>query len=99
LDEWRRRTQQLKYQLRLGEENMSDKARMVTEAHAARREFLKKCGRFAAVTPPALTLLLEAAAMPSEARASTIGHHRRGYTTGGGSQDGNSQGGDGNSQD
>jgi len=40
-----------------------------------RREFLKKCGRFAAVTPPAMTLLLSVSTMPKEARASTIGHH------------------------
>jgi len=26
--------------------------------HDDRREFLKKCGRFAAVTPPAITMLL-----------------------------------------
>jgi hypothetical protein len=76
------------------EEDMSDESEMVAEreGHAARREFLKKCGRFAAVTPPAMTMLLEVAAIPSEAHASTIGH-RRGYGTGG-----NSQGGDGNSQ-
>jgi hypothetical protein len=76
------------------EEDMSDKTAMPVEpeGHAARREFLKRCGRFAAVTPPAMTMLLEVAATPSEARASTIGH-RRGYSTGG-----NSQGGDGNSQ-
>jgi hypothetical protein len=73
---------------------MSDESEMVAEreGYAARREFLKRCGRFAAVTPPAMTMLLEVAATPSEARASTIGH-RRGYSTGG-----NSQGGDGNSQ-
>ena len=46
----------------------------------ARREFLKKCGRFAAVTPPAITMLLAVASKPTEARASTIGwlRHRRG---------------------
>jgi hypothetical protein len=38
-----------------------------------RRQFLLRCGRFAAVTPPAMTLLLAVAATPSEARASTIG--------------------------
>jgi hypothetical protein len=41
-----------------------------------------------------MTMLLEVAATPSEARASTIGDHRRGYSTGG-----DSQGGDDNSQD
>ena len=54
---------------------MSDKTEMPAEPEgpAARREFLKRCGRFAAVTPPAVTMLLEVAATPSEARASTIG--------------------------
>jgi hypothetical protein len=76
------------------EEDMRDKTAMPVEpeGHAPRREFLKRCGRFAAVTPPAMTMLLEVAATPSEARASTIGH-QGGYSTGG-----NSQGGDGNSQ-
>jgi len=73
---------------------MSDKTAMPIqpEGHAARREFLKRCGRFAVVAPPAMTMLLEVAATPSEARASTIGYWR-GYSTGG-----DSQGGDGNSQ-
>jgi hypothetical protein len=53
-----------------------------------RREFLKKCGRFAAVTPPAMTLLLSVSSVPQEAHASTIGH----------SQGGNSQGGNNNNQ-
>jgi hypothetical protein len=59
-----------------------------TQAQDARREFLKKCGRFAAVTPPAMALLLSVASVPTQARASTIGW----------GQDGNSQGGGGNSQ-
>ena len=53
-----------------------------------RREFLKKCGRFAAVTPPAMALLLSVSSIPKEAHASTIGHGRGhendGYTVGGG---------------
>jgi hypothetical protein len=53
-----------------------------------RRDFLKRCGRFAAVTPPAMALLLSVASVPTQARASTIGW-------GGG---GNSQGGNNNSQ-
>ena len=40
----------------------------------ARREFLRKCGRFAAVTPPAMTMLLSVASVPTEARASTFGN-------------------------
>ena len=37
-----------------------------------RRRFLEKCGRFAIVTPPAMTMLLSVAAKPKEAHASTI---------------------------
>ena len=44
------------------------------EGPEARREFLKKCGRFAVVTPPAMTLLLSVSSLPREAYASTIGH-------------------------
>ena len=39
----------------------------------ARREFLRRCGRFAAITPPAMTMLLAVATTPSEAHASTYG--------------------------
>jgi hypothetical protein len=56
---------------------------------SARREFLKRCGRFAAVTPPAMAMLLSVASVPTEAQASTLG---------GNNQGGNSQGGGGNSQ-
>ena len=77
------------------EENLSDKTAMPIEpeGQAARREFLKRCGRFAAVTPPAMTMLLEVAAVPSQARASTIGWGGNGQ---GGN--GNGQGGNGNGQ-
>jgi hypothetical protein len=37
-----------------------------------RRQFLAQCGRFAIVTPPAMTMLLSVAAKPSEAHASTV---------------------------
>jgi hypothetical protein len=43
-----------------------------TEDHKARREFLARCGRFAAVTPPAMTVLLTVATKPREAYASTV---------------------------
>jgi len=39
----------------------------------ARRAFLLRCGRFAAVTPPVITTLLTVSSIPSEANASTIG--------------------------
>jgi len=64
-------------------------ALMEPDSISARREFLKKCGRFAAVTPPAMAMLLSVASVPSEAHASTWG---------GNNQGGNSQGGGGNSQ-
>ena len=38
-----------------------------------RREFLKRCGRFAVVTPPAMATLLVVSSVPKEAHASTIG--------------------------
>jgi hypothetical protein len=50
-----------------------------------RREFLRKCGRFAAVTPPAMAMLLSVASTPTEAHASTIG--RRGGDQGGDNND------------
>ena len=42
------------------------------DADERRRDFLKKCGRFAAVTPPAVTLLLSTA-MTSGALAKSGG--------------------------
>jgi hypothetical protein len=42
----------------------------------ARREFLVRCGRFAAVTPPMMTTLLTVSSLPREAQASTIGPRR-----------------------
>ena len=48
-----------------------------------RREFLRKCGRFAAVTPPAMTMLLSVASVP---RASTFGNNIQGQKKGGNHQ-------------
>jgi hypothetical protein len=45
------------------------------EDRQARREFLARCGRFAAVTPPAMTALLTVATKPREAYASTVLGH------------------------
>jgi hypothetical protein len=45
------------------------------QARKARREFLRRCGRFAAVTPPAMATLLVVSSVPRQARASTIGWH------------------------
>jgi hypothetical protein len=36
-----------------------------------RREFLLRCGKYAAVTPPAMALLLAVSAVPEEAAASS----------------------------
>jgi hypothetical protein len=38
----------------------------------ARREFLAQCGRFAIVTPPAMTMLLSVTMKPMEAYASSV---------------------------
>jgi hypothetical protein len=37
----------------------------------ARREFLARCGRFAVVTPPAMTMLLMASSIPRDAHAAS----------------------------
>jgi hypothetical protein len=47
------------------------------EDEEARRRFLERCGRFAVITPPAITLLLTAATVPRQAMASGfpgVGH-------------------------
>jgi hypothetical protein len=50
-----------------------------------RREFLRRCGRFAAITPPAMTMLLAVATTPTEAHASTYGWgNGRGHENDGG---------------
>jgi hypothetical protein len=49
-----------------------------------RRRFIERCGKFAAVTPPAMALLLAVSAVPEEAEASSW-HHRR--SNGGGNGD------------
>jgi hypothetical protein len=55
---------------------------------SARREFLKRCGRFAAVTPPAMAMLLSVASVPTEAHASTWGgnNNNQGHNQGGNRQ-------------
>jgi hypothetical protein len=54
---------------------MLDQKRVLYDATdgEARRAFLLRCGRFAAVTPPVITTLLTVSMIPSEAHASTIG--------------------------
>jgi hypothetical protein len=48
-----------------------------TNAHADRRKFLKACGEFAAVTPPAITVLLSTS-LTSRALAYSAGAERVG---------------------
>ncbi|WP_143274695.1 hypothetical protein, partial [Bradyrhizobium canariense] len=55
-----------------------------TEEDEDRREFLKTCGRFAAVTPPAMTLLLSTS-LTSTAIARSGAQDGAGYSGGGGS--------------
>lgn len=54
---------------------MADPDQVVHDASdvEARRAFLVRCGRFAAVTPPAIATLLTVSSIPQEAHASTIG--------------------------
>jgi hypothetical protein len=68
-----------------------------------RRDFLKKCGTFAAVTPPAITLLLSTS-LTSNAIAKSVGGGRgpKGLSANYGDSQGNKNGwvngGPGNSQ-
>jgi hypothetical protein len=48
------------------------------EATDDRREFLKKCGRFAVITPPAVTFLLSTS-MSSKAIAASSGRPGHGF--------------------
>jgi hypothetical protein len=54
---------------------MADSKYVIHEASdtVARRAFLARCGRFAAVTPPAIATLLAVSSVPQDAHASTIG--------------------------
>ena len=58
-----------------------------TEADGDRRAFLKNCGRYAAITPPAVTFLLSTS-MSSKAIAASSGRggkgHAYGHSKGGG---------------
>jgi hypothetical protein len=68
----------------------------MTDQDEDRRKFLATCGRFAAVTPPTITLLLSTT-LTSNAIAGSQGHSGYGNGQGGygysNGQDGNSQGG------
>ena len=57
---------------------MTDRPPVVVDSkdREARRAFLARCGRFAVVTPPMITMLLSVSSVPNEAHASTIGHHK-----------------------
>ncbi|WP_247390749.1 hypothetical protein, partial [Bradyrhizobium sp. 35] len=55
-----------------------------TEEDEDRREFLKMCGRFAAITPPAMTLLLSTS-LTSTAIARSGAQDGAGYSGGGSS--------------
>jgi hypothetical protein len=69
----------------------ADEEQAERDQENARREFLKRCGRFAAVTPPVMTMLLSVSSVPREARASTIGlgnGRGKGYVTGRGRKKG-----------
>lgn len=53
-------------------EHLEGSVHAIDEAAVARREFLASCGKFAAVTPPAITLLLSTS-MSSTATATSGG--------------------------
>ncbi|HEY4140324.1 MAG TPA: hypothetical protein VGM57_02860 [Pseudolabrys sp.] len=56
-----------------------------------RRKFLATCGKFAIVTPPALTLLLSTS-LNSTAIAGSSGHHKGNNGRGNGGRDGSPNG-------
>lgn len=56
----------------------------LSSEHKARREFLKKTGRFAAITPPAIVLLLGTSLNSQAIAASNGTRRRRGWYRGGG---------------
>jgi hypothetical protein len=45
----------------------------VPESEVERRQFLGRIGKYAAVTPPAITMMLTASAVPAYARGSNAG--------------------------
>jgi len=67
----------------------------VSQDHEDRREFLKTCGKFAVVTPPAITMLLSTS-LTSEAIAHSgsggIEHHKGNNGWGNGGWDGSPNG-------
>lgn len=65
-----------------------------TETDSERRAFLKDCGRYAAITPPAVTMLLSTA-MSSKAIAASSGRgggKAKGHSKGGGKGKGHAYG-------
>jgi len=58
------------------------------DEHEDRREFLKTCGRFAAVTPPALTVLLSTS-LTSDVIAASMGRSVNGGNGGNNGKNGN----------
>lgn len=57
-----------------------------------RREFLKKCGRFAAVTPPAITMLLSTSLTSNAIAKSGVGRVKGNNGWGNGGGDGTNRG-------
>jgi len=53
-----------------------------SETNEDRRKFLAACGKFAAVTPPAMTVLLSTS-LTSQAIAMSGGHGNNGFGNGG----------------
>jgi hypothetical protein len=62
-----------------------------SSADEDRRKFLASCGRFAAVTPPAITLLLSTS-LTSSAIAGSAGKGNNGFGNGGGDGSPNGKG-------
>ena len=71
----------LRYRYRLEDISMTASNEDLTPEQEDRRAFLASCGRFAVVTPPALTVLLSTS-LTSDAIARS-GHGNNGYGNGG----------------
>jgi hypothetical protein len=60
-----------------GTMNQPDPKQSMTQADEDRRRFLKSCGRFAAVTPPALAVLMSTT-LKAQASSNRHGHSDHG---------------------
>jgi hypothetical protein len=80
------------------DEMLHNEQKYIDEAAEDRRKFLASCGKFAVVTPPAITLLLSTSlhSMAVAQSAGNNGNHGNGNNGNGNGNNGNGNGGNGN---